>query len=251
MQTMHPPGAGFSVARLEVFCADGSCAAAQTQVACDPPPAASARPCVDPRAGRRLPPGAPHTRRKQAHACAVGETLTVGNVHVAKVTIVDNMHDVHAMFTALLGLERPAFAGRSPGCGPQDVWKKFALVGSWGGLSEEEKLKAVEDKACYELFLFLRFGDEPFFNARVQPLLAQRAPSERDVMTLILTGDTADLRVRMGDMRAVSRMTALEVVLAAAVLRDAAMLRAAASRWRSTEADRRLRQWCGLPAVHA
>ena len=48
----------------------------------------------------------------------------------------------------------------------------------------------------------------------------------------------------MRDMNAVRQMTALETLLAAEELRDVAMLRAAALRWRGAEADRELKGWC-------
>lgn len=236
---------GFSTARLEVFCEDGSSAAANTHVSGYPPPDASARPCLDPRIARRLPAGAPHVRRKASHACAAGDVLTVDNVHIAKVTVIDNMHDVHALFTALLGVRHPA-PGAAEHSRAVRSWEQFSLLGGWATLPLADKLKALEGKACYELFVFLRFADQAFFEEHVRPLLAQRVASERDAMTLILTGDKAALRARMRDMGAVSRMTAFEVLLTAAELGDAAMLRSVVRRWKPEESLSDLRKWCAL-----
>lgn len=248
--------ADFSVAGLVIFCADGSSAAAQTHVCCEPPLPPSKRPRTDPRAGRRLPPDAPHVRRKRAVACSAGDTLTVDNARTADITIIDCMHDVHALFAALiqaplvrhdaLGAVGAVHARVPSWSVGHQAWQEFSFLGGWDTLALTAKLELLEKKACYELFLFLRYADEPFFLEHVKPLLAMRTPSERDAMTLILVSDTDALAARMRDMHAVSRMTALEVLLAAAELRDAAVLRAAALRWRTPPADRELQQWYAM-----
>eukprot|EP00892_Ulva_mutabilis_P008268 jgi/Ulvmu1/5813/UM025_0070.1 len=236
----------FSVARLVVFATDGSFAAAQAAVHRSSGPPASPRPRLDPRVGRRLPPDAPHIRQKSAVVCAATETLTIDNAHAADVTIIDSMHDVHALFSALMRVRRGTESLRGVHAAQRSAdsaWQEFAFLGTWGTLSLPDKLKKLDEKACYELFLFLKFADEGFFAEHVRPLLAMRAPSERDTMTLILTHDTDALAACMRDMHAVSRMTALEVLLAAAELGDPAMLRAAALRWRTPPALRELQQW--------
>lgn len=236
--------AGFSVATLTVFCSAGSVAAAQAHVHCDPAPPPSAQPCVDPREGRRLPPDVPHVRCKRAVACAVGETLAVADVMAADVTVIDSMHDIYALFAALMRIEHPRTLRAARHLTPHGAWAECAFLADWSTFAHETKLKMLADKPCYELFLFVKFCDEAFFLAHVVPLLAMRAPSEHDTMSLILTADTDALAPRMRDMHAVSRMTPLEVLLAGAVLRDAAVLRSAVMRWRLPRANRVLRQWC-------
>lgn len=75
-------------------------------------------------------------------------------------------------------------------------------------------------------------------------MLRMRAPSEVDVMTMILLEDSASLERAFADMHVVSRASAVEGILAAAVMKRPEMLRRIVLECSGSVSDRKLEQWC-------
>lgn len=118
------------------------------------------------------------------------------------------------------------------------------MLNRWGQISGEQKRAILDDKASYELFLFLKFADRAFFDTTVAPMLRMRAPCEVDVMTMILLEDAVGLARAFADMHVVSRATTVEGILAAAVMQRKDMLRRIALECSGSLSDRKLEQWC-------
>jgi hypothetical protein len=123
------------------------------------------------------------------------------------------------------------------------IQSSHVLLRRWGDLSDVEKQRTLRDKACYELFLFLKFADRPLFDAAVAPMLHMRVPSEVDVMTMILLEDSESLERAFGDMHVVSQASAIEHLLAAAVMRRKDMLKRIVLECSGSPSDRQLEQW--------
>jgi hypothetical protein len=120
------------------------------------------------------------------------------------------------------------------------------LLRRWGDLSDVERQRTLHNKACYELFLFLKFADRPLFDAAVAPMLRMRVPSEVDVMTMILLEDSEGLERAFGDMHVTSHASAIEHLLAAAVMRRKDMLKRIVLECSGSPSDRELAQWYEL-----
>lgn len=110
-------------------------------------------------------------------------------------------------------------------------------------MSSTEKHRILDDKACYELFLFLKFADRALFDAAVAPMLRMRAGNEVDIMTMILLEDSEGLERAFADMHVVSRASAVEGILAAAVMKRKEMLMRIAMECSGRISDRKLEKW--------
>ena len=179
----------------------------------------------------------------QAHEA--GHVITVRDVPSAKLSIIDSLAKLHALFCDLLPL-----ADR---LGPVNTataaeWKAWSFLADWPSLDDNAKRSLVDKHASYELFFFIKQTDPAFFASNVRPYLAMRLPSECDAMTAILLDDTAHLGKILDDVRQLLNLTPLEKLLAARALKLSAALGATvATAELAAQEDSDCTAWYGFP----
>ncbi|PRQ04207.1 hypothetical protein ENSA5_09910 [Enhygromyxa salina] len=106
-----------------------------------------------------LAPDGHFVKRKQRTGLAPGATLTLDDIHTAKLEVVDTLAKAHAL---LLTLSNDSHL------------REFEFVTRWPSLSPEDQRSKYSKYACHELSLFLSRKDPAFFAAHIQPYLANK-----------------------------------------------------------------------------
>ena len=142
-----------------------------------------------------LDPGKHYAEQKKISLLGAGGALEVGDLATAKLETYDDLGDLFTLYTTLSG---------------NGALAEFRFILDWPSLKDGEKREKYSKFACHELSFFLSRRDPEFFEAVVQPYLANK--KDKTFLDLYLTG--ADLKKFLEPWE-YSRLNAVERVLLA------------------------------------
>lgn len=114
---------------------------------------------ADQRLARNLDPVKPFTQKKEITVLESGKTLALADILTSELETYDTLGGIHSLFTTLSANGHLA---------------EFAWLLNWPKLKDAEKRAKYGEFACHELNFFLSRKDKAFFEAVVQPYLANK-----------------------------------------------------------------------------